>query len=158
MQHKEKIAKEIEHVANAAYANHWAYDQHRNGSLAILRIQAGRATEEKRTILQSSIKGLGKTSIDIFFRRMQWWWSESIPFMDDRDRKAVGPLGLPQDADELVELVCDHWDRLGRIDLDDRKRHAFVTVLERAVGAELENKIDMVLSEASKAFPRDPTF
>ena len=136
MQHKEKIAKEIEHVANAAYANHWAYDQHRNGSLAILRIQAGRAAEEERTILQSSIEGLGKTGIDIFFRRMQWRWLKCFPFMDDRHWKAVGLLGLPQDADELVELVCDHWDKLGRIGLDDRKRCAFITVLKRAVGTE----------------------
>lgn len=125
--HKEKIAKEIELVATAAYANHWASDQHRNGSLVILRIQAGRAAEEERTILQSSIKGLGKTGIDIFFRRMRWRWPECIPFMDDRDRKAVGLLGLPQDADELVELVCDHWDKLSRIGFDDRKRRAFVT-------------------------------
>ena len=47
--------------------------------------------------------------------------------MDGRDRKAVRLLGLPQDADEFVELVCDHWDKLGRIGLDDRKRRAFVT-------------------------------
>jgi hypothetical protein len=77
--------------------------------------------------------------------------------MDGRDRKAVGLFGLPQDADEFVELVCDHWDKLGRVGLDDRKRRAFVTILERAVGAELQNKID-VLSEASKASSRDPTF
>jgi len=59
---------------------------------------------------------------------------------------------------ELAELVCDHWDKLGRIGLDDRKRCTFVTILERAVGAELQNKIDMVLSEASKASLRDPIF
>jgi len=46
--------------------------------------------------------------------------------MEGRDWKAVGLFGLPQDADELVELVCDHWDKLGRISLDDRKRCAFV--------------------------------
>lgn len=44
----------------------------------------------------------------------------------------------------LAGLVCDHWDKLGGIGLDDRKRCAFVTVLERVVGAELQNKIDMV--------------
>jgi hypothetical protein len=53
-----------------------------------------------------------------------------------------GRLGLPQDADEFVELVCDYWDKLGRIGLDDRKRRAFVTILERVVGAELQNIID----------------
>jgi hypothetical protein len=47
--------------------------------------------------------------------------------MDGRDRKAVGLLGLPQDADEFAELACDHWDKLGRIGLDDRKRRAFIT-------------------------------
>lgn len=59
--------------------------------------------------------------------------------MDGRDRKAVRLFGLPQDTDEFVELVCDYWDKLG---LDDRKRRAFLTILERAVGAELQNIID----------------
>ncbi|OCL12782.1 hypothetical protein AOQ84DRAFT_284445, partial [Glonium stellatum] len=138
---KEKIAKQIELPKCSTTA---------------LQIQAGREIKEEYRVLWSSIKGISKAGLDIFSRRIQWQWLEAFSFINNRDRQAVGLLGLSHDVNELVELVWDHWNKLRRVELDDRKRRAFVTVLERAEGAELESKTDMVLAKAYKASLRTP--
>ena len=63
-------------------------------------------------------------------------------------------LGLPEDGEELRELIEMNWGELETKDLagDDepqRKRRAFVTVLERAIGSDLEGKHEALLEAAA---------
>jgi hypothetical protein len=66
---------------------------------------------------------------------------------------AVEKLGLPSSAEGLREVVEKHWVELEVGDLEarddeEKKREVFVRILERAVGADLEGKIDDVKAEA----------
>jgi len=105
-------------------------------------------------MLQKNIKGLGKTGLDIFFRRVQGAWAEAYPFVDHRTADALSKLGLPSDAKDLRKLVEEKWTKLKTDDIsgsnnETKKRETFVLVLERAVGAELEGNIDDVLKKCS---------
>ena len=109
-------------------------------------------------MLRKNIKGLGKTGLDIFYRRVQWTWTEAYPFVDDRTKASVEKLGLPGDAEGLVQLIKENWDDIGfsengsgKEDADEKKRRAFVIVLERAVGGDLEKKTGEMLEEAIKS-------
>ncbi|KAK1029283.1 hypothetical protein LTR33_017252, partial [Friedmanniomyces endolithicus] len=109
---------------------------------------------KEREYMQKSVKGLGKTGLSIFFRRVQWLWDESYPFIDDRTVESLRKLGLPEDGEELRELVELRWGELDTKDLagdDDsmRKRRALVTVLERAIGSDLEGKHEALLEAAA---------
>ncbi|KAK1051686.1 hypothetical protein LTR74_016728 [Friedmanniomyces endolithicus] len=104
--------------------------------------------------MQNNVKGLGKTGLSIFFRRVQWLWDESYPFIDDRTVESLRKLGLPEDGEELRELIELHWGELDTKNLagdDDsmRKRRALVTVLERAIGSDLEGKHEALLEAAA---------
>ena len=64
-------------------------------------------------------------------------------------------LDLPEEADGLVKALDQHWSNMERKSLagkDDaaKKRRAFVTILERAIGADLEGKVDFLLEAAAK--------
>ena len=96
--------------------------------------------------------------MSIFFRRIQWLWEECYPYVDERTEKALGELGLPEEAGEMQKLVEESWGSLGKLkgiadgrEEDVRKRRAFVLALERATGAALESSISEVLEEAWKA-------
>lgn len=107
-------------------------------------------------MLKKNIKGLGKTGLDIFFRRIQGIWPSSYPFADQRTLAALEKLGLRSDAEELRQLLDEHWEELETKDIEgkdeeERKRKTFVRVLERAVGADLEGNVDAVRAEAGKA-------
>ena len=107
-------------------------------------------------MLKKNVKGLGKTGLNIFFRRIQGIWPVSYPFADQRTLLALEKLGLPSDADEMKELMDEHWKELKIDDIeakdeDEKKRKAFVRILERAVGADLEGNVDPVRAEAGKA-------
>ena len=107
-------------------------------------------------MLKKNVKGLGKTGLDIFFRRVQGIWPVSYPFADQRTLLALEKLGLPGDADEIKELMDEHWKKLEIKDIEakdegEKKRKAFVRILERAVGADLEGNVDSVRTEARRA-------
>ena len=107
-------------------------------------------------MLKKNVKGLGKTGLDIFFRRVQGTWPASYPFVDQRTLSVLEKLGLPSDADEMKQLLDKHWEEIVIDDVEardgeEKKRKAFVRILERAVGADLEGNVDSVRAEAEKA-------
>ena len=106
-------------------------------------------------MLRKNIKGLGKTGLDIFFRRVQGLWEEAYPFTDQRTADALDKFGLPKSAERLKELLDEKWEELDQEDKaadhdEAQRRRAFVQVLERAVGADLESNIDAVKANAFK--------
>lgn len=106
-QHKEKTAIEIVHIADICTEKFGGeYDT----TLEEVRKQCGHDVDKERALLKSSIKGVGPTGLDIFFRRVQWLWIEAFPFMDERTKDAMAALGLPDDAEELL----DRWKLIGR--------------------------------------------
>lgn len=112
--------------------------------------------DEALAILKKEIKGLGPTGLDIFLRRVQWLWPAAFPYIDARTRQSLKQVGLPQDAEELEAVLNEHWSKLDTKNLagDDeaaRKRRAFVVVLERAIGADLESKVDALIEAANSA-------
>ena len=75
--------------------------------------------------------------------------------MDQRTLTAIEKLGLPNTAEGLRELMDEKWSELNNENLgagsdEDKRRKAFVRILERAVGADLEGKIDALKAEAEK--------
>ncbi|KAL6705977.1 hypothetical protein ACN47E_006256 [Coniothyrium glycines] len=148
-QHKDKTADEIDLLADAVSHNDWHND------LGRLRKQSKGSVEAEREVLRRSIKGLGKTGLDIFYRRIQWLWEEAFPFVDSRTLASLQKLGLSKRPEGLVKMIEVRWSELdfkdsGEYSEDEKRRRAFVLLLERAVGADLEKKIDEVLREASK--------
>ena len=97
---------------------------------------------------------MGKTGIDIFRRRIQGVWPECYPFIDQRTAASLDKLGLPGDAIGLQQLMEKHWEELQVEDIksdneDEKKRKAFVRLLEHAVGADLEGHVDKVKAQAA---------
>lgn len=83
---------------------------------------------------------------------MQSTWEEAYLFVDSRTSSALEKLGLPGDAEKLEELLEEKWKDLNTAvisadDDEERCRRAFVQILERAVGADLENNTDTVKAE-----------
>ncbi|KAI9832537.1 MAG: hypothetical protein M1819_004327 [Sarea resinae] len=130
-----------------------------------VRVEAGYDVEKEREFLRTSIKGLGPTGLDIFFRRVQAVWKEAYPFIDGRTAASVEKLGLPADAEGLKSMMEEFWDDIRKVNGvevssrvqdgekmhdDEAKRKAFVRVLETAVGSDLEGKIEDVKVEAGK--------
>ena len=108
--------------------------------------------EKELEIIKSSVKGLGKTGIDIFRRRIQGVWPACYPFVDEKTSASLEKLGLPGDAESLKQLMDKHWDELKvenieAKDGEEKKRKAFVRLLEHAVGADLERNIDSVKAQ-----------
>ena len=106
--------------------------------------------------MKNSIKGLGKTGLDIFFRRIQGEWKEVYPFVDQKTLGALKKLGLPDDAEGLRNLLDENWKNLTIVDIaaeDDqgKRRKAFARILERAIGADLEKNIDKIKAEAGNS-------
>lgn len=152
-QHKEKTAEQVRGLAEAVVKRGWGASE--EGALEGVREEAGRVWEKERQVLREGIKGLGETGLDIFGRRMQWLWEEVFPFVDGRTKGALEELGLPGEASELRKLMEKGWENLGVKDIGlkdegEKKRRAFTIVLERAVGASLEKKVQEIASEAAK--------
>ena len=155
-QHKDKTAAQLGEVADTVVEKFNKGDAEDIG-LGGVREMAGRDIDEESDLLTKSIKGIGKTGMSIFFRRIQWLWEECYPYVDERTEKALGELGLPEEAGEMQKLVEENWGGLGKIEgiaerqkEEVRKRRAFVIALERATGAQLESNISEVLEEAGK--------
>ncbi|KAF1986568.1 hypothetical protein K402DRAFT_412616 [Aulographum hederae CBS 113979] len=159
-QHKEKTATEISRLADVLIEKFIKEGDATDTSLDAVRQEAEEDVDQERELLQENIKGIAKTGLDIFFRRVQWMWEESYPFVDSRSQNALKELGLPTEAEQLSELVERHWEELGSaavdgdVDVEGKKRRAFVVVLERIVGAHLEGKIDRVKEEAANVASR----
>lgn len=150
-QHRQKTAEELVILADAVVDTLGKGEE--DVSLEKVREECDKDVEKEREMLKKNVKGLGKTGLDIFGRRIQGIWKEWYPFVDERTLGAIEKLGLPGDTDGLRDLMEEHWEKLdvGSIraqDESEKKRKAFVRILERAVGADLEGKIDDVKSEA----------
>ncbi len=149
-QHRQKTAEELVILADAVAETLGTGED--DLSLGRVREECG-SVEEQRGMLRKNVKGLGKTGLDIFGRRIQAGWAEWFPFVDGRTMEAVEKLGLPCSAEGLREVVEKHWAELEVGDFEarddeEKKREVFVRILERAVGADLEGKIDDVKAEA----------
>ncbi|OSS52483.1 hypothetical protein B5807_02055 [Epicoccum nigrum] len=83
-QHKGRMTEETELTSKTV-----AHDD-----LGKIRKQTKNAIDDGRGVLQSSIKGLGKTGLDIFYRLNQWLWDEAFPFIDTRTKVSLAELGL----------------------------------------------------------------
>lgn len=152
--HKDKTASEISLIADVI-AEKFA-ENASDASMEKLRKDCNFDVEKERQTLKDNIKGLGKTGLDIFFRRMQWQWPKSFPFVDSRSTEGLKKLGLPSDGDGLKQALDEHWSKLDTKNLtgedeETNKRIAFVMVLERATGSDLEGKSDALLEAAAAA-------
>ncbi|KAL8703430.1 MAG: hypothetical protein Q9201_003401 [Fulgogasparrea decipioides] len=150
-QHRQKTAEELVILADAV-VDHLG-DSEDDVSLERVRRECGYDWPEEREMLKSHVKGLGKTGLDIFARRIQAQWPELYPFADHRTLSGLQKLGLPHTAEELRKLLDEHWIDLDvkafRGDEDEKKRRVFVQILERAVGVDLEGNADVVRAEAA---------
>ncbi|KAK5125031.1 hypothetical protein LTR85_001222 [Meristemomyces frigidus] len=152
-QHKAKTAEEIGHVADVVLSKFTAAGDKEGTQMQRARDDCGQDVSNERQYLKDSIKGLGKTGLDIFFRRVQWLWTELYPFIDDRTSQALHKLGLPEDVEELPAAIDEHWEGLDTTHVagDDeaaKKRRAFVTILERATGSDLEGRSEALVQAA----------
>lgn len=153
-QHKDKTAEQIGLVADVV-AHKFAKND-TDTSLDRLREQASHGWDMERDLLQENIKGVGKTGLDIFFRRVQWLWPEAYPFVDEKSSRGIEKLGLPKHPDELARTLDRYWAKLDtssleKGDKDMQKRRAFVIICERATSADLEGKSDAILEAAASS-------
>ncbi|KAL8741132.1 MAG: hypothetical protein Q9190_006228 [Brigantiaea leucoxantha] len=150
-QHRQKTAEELVMLANA-FAEALG-DGEEDVFLAKVTKDAGHDLEKEREILKNHVKGLGSTGLDIFVRRVQWLWLAAYPFTDARTRSSLEKLGLPGDAEQLKALMENSWEQLDAEDIEGdmaaKKRKAFVRILERAVGLDLEGNMDSAKSSAT---------
>ena len=150
-QHRQKTAEELVGMASMV-VNDPEMDEDDLG-MSGLRDACEKSVETEREMLGTSTKGLGKTGLDIFGRRVQGVWEEWYPFIDERTAKAVEGLGLPRDAEKLREMMEEHWGKLEVKDVEgkdeEQRRKAFVRILERAVGADLEGNIESIKAGAA---------
>ncbi|RMY77921.1 hypothetical protein D0863_01020 [Hortaea werneckii] len=153
-QHKEKTAGEIGMIADVVLEKFTAEGDKEGTRLEKVRTECNKDIEKERELLKSNIKGLGRTGLDIFFRRVQWQWDAGYPFVDGKSAQSLYKLGLPDEGEELHKLIEQHWEKLETKQLageDEKakKRRAFVIVLERATGADLEGKSEAVVEAAA---------
>ncbi|GAB7366455.1 hypothetical protein MBLNU230_g8251t1 [Neophaeotheca triangularis] len=151
-QHKDKTAQEMGMIADVVLEMFTTPDDKEGARLQKVRDDCSRDVDAEREMLKSKIKGLGKTGLEIFFRRVQWLWLEAFPFVDERSGRALRKLGLPEEPEDLVKaLEGVDVGHLPGEDVAAKRRRAFVTVLERATGADLEGKHDDVAEAAVAA-------
>jgi len=155
-QHKDKTAEQITLIADVV-TSHFSKDAS-DSSLEKVREKGNNDWDGERDLLQKNIKGLGRTGLDIFFRRTQWLWDEAFPFVDERTARGADKLGLPRNADKLLEALEKNWAKLdtGSITGDNKAeklRRAFVIICERATGADLEGKSQALLDAAASSSP-----
>ncbi|KAI7282785.1 hypothetical protein KC345_g3300 [Hortaea werneckii] len=153
-QHKEKTAGEIGMIADVVLEKFTAEGDKEGTQLERVRTECNKDVEKEREMLKSNIKGLGRTGLDIFFRRVQWQWEAGYPFVDGKSAQSLYKLGLPDEGEELHKLIEQHWEKLETKQLageDEKakKRRALVVVLERATGADLEGESEAVVEAAA---------
>ncbi|KAL8923577.1 MAG: hypothetical protein Q9208_004524 [Pyrenodesmia sp. 3 TL-2023] len=150
-QHRQKTAEELVLLADAVVEH--LGDGEDDVSLERVRKKCDYDWDKEKDLLKKHVKGLGKTGLDIFARRIQAAWPDPYPFADQRTLSGLRKVGLPDSAEELKNLLDEHWTELDVKALkgggDEKKRRAFVRVLERAVGVDLEGNADAVRAEAA---------
>ena len=144
-QHRQKTAEELVLLADAVM-EHLGHGEN-DTSLERVRKECGHDVEKEREMIKKHVKGMGKTGIDIFARRIQGVWKEWYPFADERTSKALRELGLDDDAEALAETIEKQWGKIKKGDIDGKgneemRRKVFVRILERTIGADLEGNID----------------
>ncbi len=90
------------------------------------------------------------TATDILFRGLQVHWDELFPTADERALKAANEyFNLPAASpDELADFIKSKWDMISKDqkgngkDKDADVRGVFSMILDRAVGIEIEGKVD----------------
>lgn len=153
-QHKEKTAEQIGLIADVVVQKFAKDDS--DTSLDKLRNQASKGWDMERDLLQENIKGVGRTGLDIFFRRVQWLWPEAFPFVDERSSRGIEKLNLPKNPDELAKTLDRYWAKLDtsaidKADKETMKRRAFVIICERATSADLEGNSEAILEAAASS-------
>ena len=142
-QHKQKTADELVLLADTV-ANHLGTNPD-DIELQKLRSDSKKDIDAERESLRKHVKGMAKTGIDIFARRIQGVWEEWYPFADERTLDALSNLGFKANESSLVDFVKENWEKLDTKSLrgskEEKQRHVFVKILERAVGAELEGNV-----------------
>lgn len=78
-----------------------------HGDLRKLRSKAGGDPEEVRGLLME-LPRLGPVGADIFCREAQLVWPELRPYFDTKALTGAKKLGLPNDPDQLADLVEGH--------------------------------------------------
>lgn len=151
-QHRQKTAEELVLLAEAVVNSLGHGDE--DVSLERVREESGYDYDKEREMLRKNIKGLGKTGLDIFGRRIQSVWLRAYPFVDQRTLAAVEKLGLPASAEKLRDLLDEKWEQFDVEDIEakdeaEKRRKAYVRILERAIGADLEGNIDSIKSQAA---------
>ncbi|KAK5113221.1 hypothetical protein LTR62_003557 [Meristemomyces frigidus] len=153
-QHKDKTATQIGELADVVLEKFTAEDDAEGTQLQRVRDDCDREVPKERQYLKKSIKGLGETGLDIFFRRVQWLWDAGYPFVDGKSVESLRKLDLPKDGRELHALIEQNWSELETQELageDEatKKRRAMVIILERATGSDLEGKHEALLEAAT---------
>ena len=152
-QHRQKTAEEL-HLLSEAVEKHLGETKD-DVDLLALRDASGKDVDQEREMLKKHVKGLAKTGIDIFARRIQAVWPEWYPFLDDRSTKALKDLGLESDGQKLKVFLETHWDEIEKRQFvekgGDLERKVFAKVSERALGAGLEGNVDEVKSNIEAA-------
>lgn len=151
-QHRQKTAEELVLLAEAVVNSLGHGDE--DVSLERVREESGYDYDKEREMLRKNIKGLGKTGLDIFGRRIQSVWLRAYPFVDQRTLAAVEKLGLPASAEKLRDLLDEKWEQFDVEDIEakdeaEKRRKAYVRILERAIGADLEGNIGSIKSQAA---------
>ncbi|KAL9098473.1 MAG: hypothetical protein Q9163_005872 [Psora crenata] len=146
-QHRQKTAEELVFVADAV-VDHLGEGED-DTCLERLREECSYDAEKEKEALKKYVKGMGKTGVDIFARRIQGTWKEWYPFADQRTLETMKHLGLAGSAQELKGIVDDCWKKIGLDSVDgeddeEKKRKVFVLLLDRAVGCGLEGNVDEV--------------
>ncbi|KAI4233496.1 MAG: hypothetical protein LQ349_004389 [Xanthoria aureola] len=154
-QHRQKTAEELVILADAAVDHLGDGDE----DVTLERVQRECDHDWPKEMLRKHIKGLGKTGLDIFGRRIQAQWPALYPFADQRTLSGLQKLGLPGTAEELKKLLDHHWAELDTQGFegneDEKKRRVFVQVLERAIGVDLEGNADGVRAQATPGTEND---
>ena len=153
-QHKQKSAEEVGQIADVVLEKFTAKGDKEGTQLQKALDDNGGDVDKALDSIKESIKGVGPTGIKIFLRRVQWLWQAGYPYVDDRTQLSLRKLGLPVEPEDLENAVDKYWSKLDtkRLAGDNeaaKKRRAFTTVLERAIGADLEGKIDALLEAAA---------
>lgn len=152
-QHKQKTAEQILTLADTV-AEKFA-DKLDDASLEKLRREGEGDKAVLSETITNSFKGVGRTGVDIFMRRIQGHWVECFPYIDDRTSMSMEKLGLPTYEEPMLEVLDKNWESLKLdgvqgADEAEKRRMVFVKILERAISSDLEGKTDEVLGNAER--------
>lgn len=154
-QHKAKTAQQMGGLADVVLEKFSGDGDGEGVYLQGLKEADDGSADRIRQVLTKSVKGMGKTGCDIFLRRVQGYWDEVYPFVDAKSASCLQGLGLPGDGEGLRDVMEECWGSLdvsgvagrGRKESKEKKMMAFVLVVERAVGGELEGKTGEILEK-----------